>query len=405
MKEIKTTLFGSLLIYLALICALSGYAQQEEVKADSLFASRLMQDNLELYAKLDSLSTLVKTYRLNAEVEKSRIDSLQSLVAQYQAQLVVAGRRSDTLESQRIRLAQNMVKLRQEILDIKTMLEKTLQSMRDKEFLYTECQAKLHEAEAAVSLNEARFEGKNDVSNTKIEAREREIAYMKETITEKDRIISEKTTELSGLYRDKSNSLRILDSLSRTLNNRELELAKVSEHLRIIESQYNEMVAAKTAAQNKKKKVRFVQGFALKSFRTPDYQLTPKSSSSTATYVITNKNAGKVEIDYITGVSLSMYDLSKPDGKYTYDAGLFFGFGGTNFFKNFYISPSVKAFDYFHFMLGLNVAEYELLQSGFSEGDVLPPGMSIPTVKQWKANVFFGMTIDFELLANMTKKF
>jgi len=56
-------------------------------------------------------------------------------------------------------------------------------------------------------------------------------------------------------------------------------------------------------------------------------------------------------------------------------------------------------------MLGLNVAEYELLQSGFNEGDELPPGMSIPTVKQWKATMFFGMTIDFELLSNMTKKF
>ncbi len=168
MKEIKTTLFGCLIICLSIICSLGGYAQQEDVKADSLFASRLMQDNLELYAKLDSLSTLVKTYRSDAEAEKIRIDSLQNLVVQYQAQLLVAGRRADTLESQRLRLAQNTVKLRQEILDINTTLEKTLQSLRDKEFLLAECQAKLHEAEAAVSLNEARFEGKNDVSNTKL---------------------------------------------------------------------------------------------------------------------------------------------------------------------------------------------------------------------------------------------
>jgi hypothetical protein len=44
------------------------------------------------------------------------------------------------------------------------------------------------------------------------------------------------------------------------------------------------------------------------------------------------------------------------------------------------------------------------LQSGFNEGDELPPGMSIPTVKEWKANLFFGMTIDFELLSNIPKK-
>ena len=111
-----------------------------------------------------------------------------------------------------------------------------------------------------------------------------------------------------------------------------------------------------------------------------------------------------MEFDYITGVSLSLYDLTKPDTQYTYDAGLFFGFGGKNLFKNFYIAPSFKAFDFFHFLLGLNIAEYEMLQGGFNEGDNLPPGMSIPTVKQWKANIFFGMTVDFELLGNITKK-
>jgi hypothetical protein len=55
-------------------------------------------------------------------------------------------------------------------------------------------------------------------------------------------------------------------------------------------------------------------------------------------------------------------------------------------------------------LLGINIAEYQELQSGFNEGDALPPGMSIPTVKEWKVNAFFGMTIDFELLSNIPKK-
>ena len=164
------------------------------------------------------------------------------------------------------------------------------------------------------------------------------------------------------------------------------------------------MVEQKAAAKNRKKKIRFVQGVGLKGYRTPDWQLAPQSSSTTSIYVITNKNAGKLEFDYITGVSLSLYDLSQDDGKFTYDAGLYVGFGGTNLFKNFYIAPSFKAFDFFHFMLGCNIAEYQLLQSGFNIGDVLPGGMSIPTVKTWKANFFLGMTIDFELLANIPKK-
>jgi len=224
------------------------------------------------------------------------------------------------------------------------------------------------------------------------------------TFPEKDRIIAEKTIELNNCYQDKSNSLKIVDSLARALNAQELELVKVCERLRLIEAQYNAMVEQRTAAQNKKKKVRFVQGVGLKNYRTHDYQLAPESSTTTATYVIVNKNAGNIEFDYITGVSLSLFDLSKPDGKYTYDAGLFLGFGGTNLFKNFYISPSIKAFDFFHFMLGMNIAEYQQLQSGFNEGDALPPGMSIPTVKEWKANLFFGFTVYFELLSSIPKE-
>lgn len=396
-------IFRRLLFSLLMIISLHGFAQEED-RNDSLYAARLMQDNLQLYQQIDSINLLIKKYAVRNEQELKEIDSLRQVIAQFQAQLNMEASKIDTLESQRLKTKQELLSVKQQLLAISTDLEAKLQLLREKEFQLNDCQIKLREAQSVASLNQAKLEGKIDVNNTRVEAKDREIAYMQESIKEKDRIISEKTAELATYYRDKSNSLRIIDSLARTLNARELELVKVTERLKIIEGQYNEMVAQKTAAQNKKKKVRFVQGVALKNYRTPDWQLAPQSSSSTAVYVITNKNGGKIEVDYITGVSLSLYDLSKPDGKYTYDAGLYVGFGGTNLFKNFYISPSFKAFDFFHFMLGLNVAEYEQLQSGFNEGDNLPPGMSIPTVKEWKANLFFGMTIDFELLSNIPKK-
>jgi len=103
------------------------------------------------------------------------------------------------------------------------------------------------------------------------------------------------------------------------------------------------MIDQQNAATNRKKKIRFVQGVGLKFYRTPDWQLAPQSSSTTSVYVISNKNSGKVEFDYITGVSLSLYDLTKPDAKYTSDIGMFLGFGGSNLFKNFYVAPSYKA--------------------------------------------------------------
>jgi len=404
MKKFKTAFLRGVLLSVVFLISMHVFAQESEIKTDSIYAARLMQDNLELYGQIDSLNLVIKSFSIRNITEDKQVDSLKKVISQLQADMVMSGRKADTLETQKLKVKQELLVVKQQMLVISTSLEQKLQLLRDQEFQVTDCQIKLREAQSAASLNQAKLEGKNDVNMTKVEAKDREIAYMQESIKEKDRIISEKTAELAAYYHDKSTSLRIVDSLSRTLNARELEFVKVSERLKIIESQYNAMVEQKTAAQNKKKKVRFVQGVGLKNYRTPDYQLAPQSSTSTATYVITNKNSGSIEIDYITGVSLSIYDLSKPEGKYTYDAGLFVGFGGTNLFKNFYISPSFKAFDFFHFMLGLNVAEYQQLQSGFNEGDALPTGMSIPTVKEWKANVFFGMTIDFELLSNIPKK-
>jgi len=404
MDKIRNAFFQVLILCSLFLTALNGFSQETDDKTDSLYAARLMQANLELYQQADSLNMVIKGLNLSNRVTKRQVDSLQSVVSQLQAQLIITGSIADTLAVLRLHARQELLDVKQELLAMGTELEAKVQLIREKEYQLNDCQIKLREAQAVSSLNQARLEGRIDVNATKVEAKDREIAYMQETIKEKDRIITEKTNELAVYYKDKSSSLQKVDSLSRALYAKELELVKVSERLKLIETQYNAMVEQRTAAQNKKKKVRFVQGVGLKNYRTPDYQLSPESSTTTATYVIVNKNAGNIEFDYITGVSLSLYDLSKPDGKYTYDAGLFLGFGGTNLFKNFYISPSFKAFDFFHFMLGMNIAEYQQLQNGFNEGDALPPGMSIPTVKEWKANFFFGLTVDFELLSNIPKK-
>lgn len=404
MINFKTSILKGILLCIISITTMHGFAQETDDKSDSLYAARLMQENLELYNQVDSLNQLIKGFKSRNMVANKEVDSLKTAIAQIQADMAMAVTKSDTLESQRLRVKQELLSVKQQMLITSTSLEQKLQLLRDQEYQLSDCKIKLREAQLAASLDQAKLEGKNNVNSTKVEAKEREIAYMQESIKEKDRIIGEKNTELSAFYREKGNSLRIVDSLSRSLNAKELELVKVSERLKIIEGQYNEMVAVRTDAQNKKKKIRFVQGVALKFYRTPDWQLAPQSSSTTSVYVISNKNSGKVEFDYITGVSLSLYDLSKPDDKYTSDIGMFLGFGGSNLFKNFYMAPTYKAFDFFHFMIGMNVAEYMQLKQGFNEGDILPPNMSIPTVKEWKANIFFGMTIDFELLSNITRK-
>lgn len=405
MKNSKPSILTGMLILVLCITSMRGFSQEAEIKTDSLYAARLMQENLELYSQIDSLNLLVKGVKCSNALQKLEVDSLQNAIARLQADLAMSVKLSDTLAQQRLRVKQELLDVKQQMLTISTTLEQKLQLLRDQEYQLSDCKIKLRESQMAASLDQAKLEGKNEVNSTKVEGKEREIAYMKESMIEKDRIINEKTNELSTYYKDKSSSLRIVDSLNRALNASQLELAKVSEHLKVIEGQYNQMIATQTEATNKKKKIRFVQGVALKFYRTPDWQLAPQSSSSIGTYVISNKNSGKIEFDYITGISLSLYDLSKPDAKYTSDLGMFLGFGGSNLFKNFYLAPSYKAFDFFHFMMGMNIAEYQQLKTGFNEGDPLPASMtSIPTVKQWKANIFFGMTIDFELLSSITKK-
>ena len=404
MKSLNNCIFQGVLLCVILISCRPGFAQETEIKTDSLYAARLMQQNIELYSQADSLNLLIKDLKSRNILQNKEVDSLQTVIAQIKADMAMAVKQSDTLAQQRLRVKQELIDVKQQMLTISTTLEQKLQLLRDQEYQLSDYRIKLREAVMAASLDQAKLEGKNNVNTTKVEAKDREIAYMQESIKEKDRIISEKTNELSTYYKDKSSSLHIVDSLARQLNASELELARVRERLNIIEGQYNKMVSTQTEATNRKKKIRFVQGVALKFYRTPDWQIAPESSSTPSMYVIANKNGGKVEFDYITGVSLALYDLSKPDAKYTSDLGMFFGFGGKNLFKNFYIAPSYKAFDFFHFLIGMNVAEYQQLKSGYNEGDRVPLGTSIPTVNEWKANIFFGMTIDFELLSNITKK-
>lgn len=378
--------------------------QQVQTAPDSTAIEILKQDYMDMFWKADSLEQQLKSIQMQNGVARSGTDSLQKVIAGLQAGLVTANVKADTLSLQKLHVNRELYKIRQQLLTTSTALEQKLQQLRDNEYQLANCRQQMKDIESAASLSQAKLEGKNEVNSTLVAAKDREIAYQQESIRGKDRIISEKTAELSHYFNEKTNSLRLVDSLSRQLNQKELELIRVSERLKIIEGQYNEMVAQNAAAANKKKKIRFVQGVGLKNYRTPDWQLAPQSSSTTSVYVITNKNGGKIEFDYITGVSLSLFDLSKPDGKFTYDAGIYLGFGGTNLFKNFYVAPSFKAFDFFHFMAGLNVAEYQQLQHGFNVGDALPGGMNIPTVKEWKANLFFGMTVDFELLSNIPKK-
>ena len=379
----------------------------QERGSDSLFAARLMEDNLALYHQTDSLEVIIDKLHTTDLFLSKQIDSLQGVIFMMRMKIVNSKNEKDSLLLEQINLNRVILANKQEMLQLNTQMEQKSQLLRDKDFLFSKMEMELKSLKSEAEINQLKLEGKLDVHDAKMEGKDTEIAYLQKSVEEKDRQIREKTKELATYYSEKDNSLRIIDSLARALTQKEFDYIKVSERLKIIEAQYNDLIAKQTAAANKKKKIRFIQGVGLKTYRTPDWEMAPESASSPGVYVISNKNAGKIDFDYITGVSISILDISKENAKFTYDAGLFVGFGGQNLFKNFYIGPSFKLFDFFHVNFGANIAEYQQLNSRFKEGDPLPVGMSISTitVKEWKTNLYFGFTIDLELLAAIPKKF
>jgi hypothetical protein len=396
---VKPILFAAFFVFTYLDVA------AQEAETDTLLVNGIMHDNLVLHREADSLRQIIITLEQNKIILSREVDSLQSVILQLNQQLILKNNLNDSLLMERISLNRTILSLKQDILKCNTDMEAKAQLLRDRDFQLAKLEAEIKDLKNNAEIKQVKLEGQLDVHNTKLEAKDKEISYLQKSVEEKDRLVREKTDELTQYYREKDNSLKIIDSLARTLNQKELDFIKVSERLKIIESQYNDMVAKQTAATNKKKKIRFIQGVGLKNYRTPDWQLSLQSPNSSSANVIINKNGGNFEFDYITGVSLSMIDLSKEKGKFTYDAGLFVGFGGQNLFKNFYIGPSFKILDYFHVNAGANIAEYTQLQNGFKEGDLLTGSTSIPTVKEWKINLYLGFNVDFDLLASIPKKF
>jgi hypothetical protein len=361
-------------------------------------------DTLLISQAKDSLVHILDSLKSLNALQNSRLSELRQKNLELFHTVAGSKTMKDSLLNLQVQNDRSILSLKQTINRLNTQMEEKNQLLRDKDYQLLTKDSQLKDFQNSAALRQVKLEGDINVNSTKAEAREREVNYLQKSNEEKDRLIKEKTEELEVYFRQKDHSLQLIDSLQKNLNKRELEFARTSEREKIITAQLNDLQTKQKEATNRKKKIRFIQGVALKNYRTPDWGLAPQSASSTATYVISNKNAGKLEFDYITGVSMAMMDLSRKDSKFTYDAGLFVGFGGQNLFKNFYIGPSFKLFDYFHINTGANIAEYQQLKNGFNEGDVLPPGINIPTVREWKVNYYLGFTVDFELLTNIPKK-
>ena len=309
------------------------------------------------------------------------------------------------------------------------LLEEKITALQEKETLFNEKEKLYQDAINNSNVDKVKLEGLLDVKNVSIEAKAKEIEYLQKSITEKEISLDRQMADYQKVTIEREHYRLLVDTLRIKLNEAERTILKTNEALKYTERRAAEAEAQIKQATNKKKKVRVIQGLAMRLYRTPDWstrpvQLEKPDGSLETVYKITNKNAGTVEFDFITGASVMLWDLThyfntsikdtitntpkkikRFDQEFSYDLGLYIGCGGSNLFKNFYIGPSFKFIDFFHVAVGANVAEYEALVDGFKEGDVLPTGFSIDdqTTDVWKVTLFLSISLDLDFLSYIKK--
>ena len=285
------------------------------------------------------------------------------------------------------------------------LLEEKIKILQEKEILFAEKEQLYKDAINASQMDKTKIEGQVEKKNAQIEGKEREIDLLQKSINEKDTSLIVKDQNLNKITQEKEMYYKMADTLRNKLVETEKELLKIKEELKYQKQKAVEAQAKIDAATGRKKKVRVIQGIAMRFYPTPVWDIVPVATENGYENKVINRNTSKVDFDFITGASVILYDLTKPEDKFASDISVYVGFGGANLFKNFYVGGSYRFLDFFHVALGVNVSEYTLLAEEFNkEGQALKPGWSIQTTKEWKVTPFISLSLDFEFLSYIGKK-
>lgn len=285
------------------------------------------------------------------------------------------------------------------------LLEEKIRILQQKETLFAEKEQLYKDAINSSNLDKAKFEGLVEAKNAGIEGKEREIALLQKSINEKENHISTKDQQLKLISEERDKYFQMSDTLREALKTAQIQIMQREEELKYTKQRAEAAEAQVAKATNRKKKVRVIQGLAMRLYPTPDWDIMPRSlGGGNYENIIVNRNSGGVDFDLVVGASLMLWDLSKASQKFTQDLGIYVGFGGSNLFKNFYIGPSYKFLDFFHLAAGVNVAQYTMLADGYSEGSALPAGWAIQTTKEWKVTAFVSISFDLDFISYIGKK-
>lgn len=311
------------------------------------------------------------------------------------------------------------------------LMSEQMAAIKEKDRLVAEKEDLYRKAMTNSSIDQAKWEGELKAKEASIEAKSREIAYLQKDIDAKELTLKSQRENYEHLLTEKEYYRHLVDSLQKRVNAVEFENIRKQEENKYLAQKAKDAEEKAAITLNKKKKVRPIQGIAMRFFRTPDWdiRLTPilaADGSYTGTYnkVIRNRNAGDIEFDFVTGASVMLWDLtdyfnSKPekdsssrlpelprfDQKFNYDLGIYVGFGGSNLFKNFYIGPSFRFVDFFYITVGVNICEYEVLAEGYQPNQTLDYNLTLDdiTSKSWLVKPFISLSIDLDFLSYIKK--
>lgn len=364
---------------------------------------------------------------------------LRDSIQMYREQVELLTKQLDTndvlLATLRRRM-RDLVMLKDSLIAANDLFQKELQAknklmdeqkiaMLEKERLVAEKEELYRQALANSTVDKAKWEGELKAKEASIDAKSREIAYLQKDIDAKEVTLQSQRENYTHLLTEKEHYRHLVDSLQKRVNAVELENVRKQEENKYLAQKAKDAEEKAAITLNKKKKVRPIQGIALRFFRTPqwDIRLTPETDG-TFTKIIRNRNAGDIEFDFVTGASVMLWDLTdffngdtkvdslsrmreipRFDQKFNYDLGIYVGFGGSNLFKNFYIGPSFRFVDFFYLTIGLNICEYEVLREEYQPNQTIGAMLSIDdiTAKSWLVKPFISLSIDLDFLSYIKK--
>lgn len=362
-------------------------------------------------------------------------DSVQAMIQQCLFQIDSLQQRQQWLERRLDRTSHHRDSLlitnerfQKELQQKNDLLEQQVRAMQEKEQLFSEKEELYKAAVANSNTDKAQLEWEVQNKNISIESKAREISYLQRDIDAKTQTLTAQKEDYDRLTRERDRYRQLVDSLRAQVRSAELENVRKEEANKYLQQKAKEAEEKQQILTSKKKKVRPIQGIAMRMFRTPDWEiiLTPEVIDGATTYVKTarNRNAGNVEFDFVTGASVMLWDLTRYfdgsardtsrtilaaaprfDQTFAYDIGFYVGFGGTNLFKNFYVGPSFRFMDFFYLTLGVNLCEYELLDERYSQGQQIDSGLTLDniTAKAWKVKPFIAFNIDLDFLSYIKK--